>query len=615
MENNIKTQTGERKFSQNKTTQELIKGLTNLNIEDFNQISQQGKDINFLSAYYNRKNGNTEFMEKISRLNKKFYNNSEKYIKSKKTVEKLNDDLYLNLFQQIECYIEEIDRLNKKISQNNTQELKKKIEQLNKEISEKNEKIRNYEKKLKEKTIKEENLKKEKESYKRSIIFYKDKINIGILARNRNKMNPYGRERNLVEKRKTLKYPLNYLSPTSEKKKNFTTKKRLNKELIYDYDNKDYEEKDRINKPYKIKESMYRLDQFNNIGNRTEYDIDGKGMEEKDHESECDYNFIRGKEKAKTIKVDNENKDISPDEQSPKFSTGFLNALTEELYGSPNKKKNIENDSNNNLDKVSSSEVTSEKKDSNENGEKSSKRTPLQKEALKSETKRKSTINKNTKINKDSNKNKNESIKPKTNKNNDYRPSKTIVKKNEPKEENEITYKKKLIKAATKPKLKSNNKSLEKMKALGEENIPYAKNQFRKTIDKNKEKNTPSVKTQISSDSTPKYTNTLPSDKNFKKIDVNQQHKRESESNNLKINKKPTFSKRNEANKSMSNINVINKFNTSSRFNLNKKENSKELTTILNDVNDDYLKSIEMLRKQEEQIKYMLRFIELDDEN
>ena len=614
MENNTKTQTGGRNFSQNKTTQELFKGLTNLNIDDFNQIPQQGKDINFLSAYYNRKNGNTEFMEKISRLNKKFYNNSEKYIKSKKIVEKLNDDLYLNLFQQIDCYIEEIDRLNKKLSQNNTQELKKKIEQLNKEISEKNEKIRNYEKKLKEKTTKEENLKKEIESYKRSIIFYKDKINIGILARNRNKMNPYGRETNLGEKRKTLKYPLNCLSPTSEKKK-FATKNRLNKELIYDDDNKDYDEKERLSRPYKIKESMYRLDQFNNIGNRTEYDIDGKGMEEKDHESDSDYNFIRGKGKAKTIKVDNENKDISPDEQSQKFSTGFLNALTEELYGSPNKKKNIENDSNNNLDKVSSSEVTSDKKDSNENGEKSSKRPTLQKEAFKTETKRKSTINKNTKINKDLNKNKNESIKPKTNKNNDYRPSKTMIKKNESKDENEITYKKKLIKTTTKPKIKRDNKSLEKMKALGEENIPYAKNQNRKTIEKDKEKNTLSGKTQIISDSSLKYTNTLPTDKTFKKIDVNQQHKRASESNNLKINKKPTFTKRSETNKSMSNIKVINKFNTSSRFNLNKKENSKELTSILNDVNDDYLKSIEMLRKQEEQIKYMLRFIELDDEN
>jgi hypothetical protein len=31
-------------------------------------------------------------------------------------------------------------------------------------------------------------------------------------------------------------------------------------------------------------------------------------------------------------------------------------------------------------------------------------------------------------------------------------------------------------------------------------------------------------------------------------------------------------------------------------------------------VNDDYIKSIEMLRKQEEQIKYMLRFIDLDDD-
>ena len=160
MDNNQKNQDGERKFSHNKATQELIKGLTNL--EDIpNQIPQQGKDINFLSNYYNRRIGNADFIEKIGRLNKKFYNGSEKYVKSKKMVEKLNDDLYLNLFQQIDCYVEEIERLNKKISLNNNQDLKKKIDQLNKEISDKNEKIRNIEKKLKEKTNIEEKLRKE----------------------------------------------------------------------------------------------------------------------------------------------------------------------------------------------------------------------------------------------------------------------------------------------------------------------------------------------------------------------------------------------------------------------------------------------------------------------
>ena len=84
------------------------------------------------------------------------------------------------------------------------------------------------------------------------------------------------------------------------------------------------------------------------------------------------------------------------------------------------------------------------------------------------------------------------------------------------------------------------------------------------------------------------------------------------------MNKKANLNKKNE-NNSMSNISVMNKYNTSSRFNVNKKyekDNTKEMTTtVFKDMNDDYLKSIEMLRKQEEQIKHMLRFIELDDEN
>ena len=68
----------------------------------------------------------------------------------------------------------------------------------------------------------------------------------------------------------------------------------------------------------------------------------------------------------------------------------------------------------------------------------------------------------------------------------------------------------------------------------------------------------------------------------------------------------------------MSNLNIINKFNNTSSKNFtnkksNERVNEKELSSILKDVNDDYLKSIEMLRKQEEQIKYMLSFIDLDE--
>ena len=60
MDNNLKIQSSERTFSKNKNIQEFFK------IEDYsflnNPILQQGKDINLLSAYYNQKTGNSEFL-------------------------------------------------------------------------------------------------------------------------------------------------------------------------------------------------------------------------------------------------------------------------------------------------------------------------------------------------------------------------------------------------------------------------------------------------------------------------------------------------------------------------------------------------------------------------
>ena len=608
MDNNQKNQDGERKFSHNKATQELIKGLTNL--EDIpNIIPQQGKDINFLSTYYNKKTGNADFIEKLGRLNKKFYSGSEKYVKTKKMVEKLNDDLYLNLFQQIDCYVEEIERLNKKIALNNSPDLKKKIDQLNKEISEKNEKIRNCEKKIKEKTNIEEKLKKEIESYKRSIILYKDKINIGILSRNRNRITSYGRDTSskIGYKKKTHKNQTNYLSPTKYR-------------IINNKENEEEKEKERnntikINKGYKTKESYFYF------ANRTEYDVYGKDIEEKENESDNEYNYIRSNIKAKTFKVNNESEDILPEETGLKFSTKFLNALNEELYGSPKNNNNIiENNSNNNLDffhQKSCSKMASEKKDSNEidNVKKRYTVNDSKTNTIKSDTKGRNT-NKFTRLTKSSKKNKSQIFHKKLN---EYKSSKTNKKKDiSLKDENENTNKKKQLKTLTKSRTKPDNKSSDKTTNLSDVHTPYDKKKFTKTFEKEKEKNIPSTKTQSSTESTPsiKYkTNTIPSksDNKIIKIDVKQNIKRGSNGNNkLNINKKI----KNE-NNSMSNLNAISRYATTSRFNISKKyekENAKELTSVLKDVNDDYIKSIEMLRKQEEQIKYMLRFIDLDDD-
>ena len=286
MENNIRSSPNKLDFSKMKRGQDLSKVSDNLlsNIEECpnwnSQIPEQGKDFNFLSEYYNKKSGNGNFLDKIGKLNKKFYTASDKYNKYKKTLEKLNDDLYLNLFQQINCYVEEIERLNKKILSNNSQELKKTIEQLNKDINEKKEKIRNYEVKIKEKTANEEKLKHEIESYKRRIIFYKDKIKIGLLPKKRYK----NKETNSpTPKMKTRSFPRKKVIKISTPKLNDEDGNEIN---IFD--------SGKVNKKYKTRESIYKQNSNKYLINRTEYDIDRRDTEDKDKEfNNTEYDLLK----------------------------------------------------------------------------------------------------------------------------------------------------------------------------------------------------------------------------------------------------------------------------------------------------------------------------------
>ena len=155
---------------------------------------------NILLNYYSKKDEQNNiinhFMEKIGKLNNKFHSLTEKFVTTKESYGKLSDELFLNLFKQIDCYVEEIQRLNKKISSIDNKDNKLIIKNLTKELNENKEKIRNIEIKLKEKTTKEEKLMKEIESYKRRIIFFKNKININLMARN----NISGRNRNHINK-------------------------------------------------------------------------------------------------------------------------------------------------------------------------------------------------------------------------------------------------------------------------------------------------------------------------------------------------------------------------------------------------------------------------------
>ena len=175
------------KLSPNDKLSDLVLTGKTTNESNILQQKQQTMDNMLLSFYSKLDNNNNKintFLEKIKKLNKKFYTSCEKFISTKTSYDKLSDDLFLNLFQQIDCYAVEIQRLNEKINSIDNKENKNVIKNLTKELSENKEKIRNYELKLKEKAIKEDKLLKELESYKRRIIFFKTKVNINLNARN-----------------------------------------------------------------------------------------------------------------------------------------------------------------------------------------------------------------------------------------------------------------------------------------------------------------------------------------------------------------------------------------------------------------------------------------------
>jgi len=615
MDNTLKMPIMSRRFSQFNAHPELFKISDSLlsNIDDFSnsnkQLPHQGKDINALSAYYNKKAGNGNFMEKISRLNKKFYNCSDKFVKSKKTLEKLNDDLYLNLFQQINCYVEEIERLNKKISSNNNQEFKKTIDQLNKEISEKKEKIRHYENKIREKTNNEEKLMKEIESYKRRIIFYKDKIKIGLLIRNTNTLRSLGRDTSVNNKKSFSKNKSKYHSPIPyTKTKAFENKNirdnnkklslksdedNINNKIESDGSNKNNilhsgdidnlnimnigGEIKKVNKIFKTKESIYfdkdRDSRF--LFNRGDYDIYGKDIEEQEKED---------KNQNNDVKISGNN-------------SGFINDLAKELYGSPENENNtIESDRVNSdlFNKNSSSEIFSEKKNSKdiEKDEKN--------KTLGRNTKSRVTGNNNKTIKLS---NKNEGIRSKIlNKQNNYKNNLTT--------DTNSNNKYKQIKTTTKSRPKIPSKSIEKISSFPQIHRKKYKNQ----TDQEKNKNISHQAGTESQRSLQLNTNTSFYKKRgsgIKKADISQISNKYSDTidNSIKNNK----------NNKSSNLNIVKgkeRYNISSKYinskKVNEKEN-KELFSILIDVNDDYLKSIEMLRKQEDLIKHLLKDIDLEE--
>ena len=513
------------------------------NSPNFNEFNfPQGKDLNVLSEYYNKKRGNVDFMKKITKFNKKFYNCSENYNKTKKKLEKLNDDLYMNLFKQINCYVEEIERLNKKIASNNNQELKKTIDNLNKEITEKKEKIRNYEIKLKEKTENEEKLMKEIESYKRRIIFYKDKIKIGLLSRSRevgikSKIN--------VNKKNNQKK--NYIFPNSDKKiqilfdkNNINSNEDLSSKIIKKLNSKDditstkqNENEEKEKKSIKLRESIYKTDE----------NIDGKRGKILSDLYEVDNDIIEKNEEE--FSYNDSTLNLNLDGNSQNFSSKFSNKKSYEISLKDIDEKNKTFDEDNKKRNVYDNQLNKNSGSFN----------VLDKNFKKADIKSK--IINVQKIDKKNN---------------------TSYKINV-----DIKYNSRSRKIDKGANQKTANKSNYTISRFSEVNTPNIDKKFAKKLILEKPR-------PIS-------------------IKSNERKKEEVSKNRFTTNQNQNTNKKLKEIK----INEINSINIKTKNKSGKIGNNKDLNMILKVVNDDYINSIEMLKTQEEQIKTMLKLMELDE--
>ena len=536
-----------------------------MHLQNYEDFFPQGKDINILSEYYNKKKGNSEFVEKIGKLNKKFYNSSENYIREKKKLENLNDDLYMNLFKQINCYVEEIERLNKKIALNNSQDLKKTIESLNKEIKDKKDKIRNYELKLKEKNDNEEKLMKEIEYYKKRIIFYKDKIKIGLLSRTRNmdyknKDNTYN-----LNNQKNPSKNNNYFHPNSDKKlKVYFDKNNINKDesslkyeknikekekekIISENDEKDYYKTEAKNN--KLRESI-----FKNEDNH--YPIRTKNFSDI-YDNDNDNDIM---EKNEELYSDNEgllNLNLNLESDSQNFSSKLSNKQSKEIFIiQDNNSKNKTFDENNKGKNENQLEKNNENK-------KAYKKSEIKSKILKIEKKEEGSGNKLIKINLET-------------KNN--------------------TEKSRKFEQTAKPRPSNKNNYI--ISKFPDPKTPLTNNKYTKKYVINK------VRPE-----------SIKANKN-RRIQINNNRLTTHQNQNQLSNKKLNLTNNNNSeilkggNKLRQ---IIKNKNINRRKLIDNNKDNKDLNNVLKIVNDDYLNSIEMLNAQEEQIKTMLKLMDLNE--
>ena len=570
---NLKTQ-NIRLMTNNTNENDLFKPL-DIYSQNHEEFFSQGKDINILSEYYNKKKGNSEFMEKIGKLNKKFYNCSENYIKAKKKLENLNDDLYMNLFKQINCYVEEIERLNKKLILNNNQDLKKTIDSLNKDIKEKKEKIRNYEIKLKEKSENEEKLMKEIESYKRRIIFYKDKIKIGLLSRNRNNEFKMKDNAYYLNNQKNSSKNNNYLFSNSDKKlriyfdknnikKEHSSIKPLNtindKEIIPEKEEKEYYKTEIKNQ--KLRESIYKTED-NQYPTRTKNFSD---IYDNDNE-----NYIL--EKREEIYSDNEgmlNLNLNLESDSQNFSSKLSNKQSKEIF--------LEQDSDA-KNKIFDGNNKGKNDDDNQFEKNSGKLQQYKKNEIKSKL---LSIDK-----KEKEENGNKVIKINFDMRNNTDKSRKLVKTTKSKPSNKANYRDKISKFSDTKTPLMNNKFTKKfvISKVRPESIKANKNR----------------KTQINNNRLTTNQNQL---YNNNRLNL---------TNNKEMNNSEYLNRGNKLNLDKANQQIIRNKNINRKKFIENNKDNKDLNVVLKIVNDDYLNSIEMLNAQEEQIKTMLKLMDLNE--
>ena len=299
------------------TDSQKLSDIIIINNNESNFFQQKPFDkFNILSDYYpkkelkNKKDSN--FLDRINELNNKFNLSQEKFALVKSSLEKLNDDLFSNLIKQIDCYIEEIQRLNKKLFIINNDNKEEIIQKLNKKILENEKTIRNYKHKLRENANKEEKLSNEIEYYKKIIIFYKNKININLISRkisnedfeskerkeknNITNLKNYNNITNNIAKPRYSRIKTNYFNQSSGRIIQLRSDKRILSQV--DFPNFSVNKNDNIRNRLLTKESK-KLEKENQVS---------EFLSEKDSKDDSNKNLI--KIQNKTV---NENLDFSND--------------------------------------------------------------------------------------------------------------------------------------------------------------------------------------------------------------------------------------------------------------------------------------------------------------